>query len=327
MLPSSHNVPAILLDLVLTFGRDVTQDPTKLRGLLADLFAGQREIAELLALAGTCGVARELAALNLKALGDLDQEELVRRVEAEGDLAGNQAEWVVGCWVAALSSEHKPTGQEATAAGVPTLHQMHPDAPKQGLSVEYLLKRGRGLEHRGEREEAVALYELALQLAPTNPRARTLFKSARRVLKKNSGPSRRKGPDGGLPSGRSPRARRDGPRGPVKPAKSEPARDGALAKLRLIAGGPEAALGQAFSILGTTTVIGRDEQRCDILIPDPRASGVHATIHLEDAGFTLHDLESKNGTYHNHRRVTMSPLTSGDKIRIGYMVFIFSDER
>lgn len=75
--------------------------------------------------------------------------------------------------------------------------------------------------------------------------------------------------------------------------------------------------------------LGREET-CSIQIASPEISRRHTQLSLsEDARPQLTDLGSLNGTYLNGRRVTASPLSRGDKIRLGpHMGFklIFQDD-
>src|SRR5215471_3231920 len=55
---------------------------------------------------------------------------------------------------------------------------------------------------------------------------------------------------------------------------------------------------------------------CDIRVQHPSVSRVHAEIRWEHNTFVLCDLESKNGTYHNGRRVTEAYFGVGDSLRL-----------
>lgn len=64
-------------------------------------------------------------------------------------------------------------------------------------------------------------------------------------------------------------------------------------------------------------VIGRDNS-CDIVIPDRQISRNHANVVNTREGVFITDLESKNGTYHNNKRVlSRQLLEDGDTIQIG----------
>lgn len=70
---------------------------------------------------------------------------------------------------------------------------------------------------------------------------------------------------------------------------------------------------------GTSVVIGRSRQKCNIFIEtDPSVSGVHCEIGVRENGFYIKDLQSSNGTYINDTRViTESRLIAGNIIRLG----------
>lgn len=72
-------------------------------------------------------------------------------------------------------------------------------------------------------------------------------------------------------------------------------------------------------------VIGRSPD-CDVCIPDRRISRRHARVHWDGASFTLHDLDSANGTYLNGQRITIpEALRDGDQIEILGAFFTFWD--
>ena len=64
--------------------------------------------------------------------------------------------------------------------------------------------------------------------------------------------------------------------------------------------------------------VGRGYQN-DIILPDPYISADHAVIHLYENGWTVEDLNTKNGTYINNEKITSSQrnLASGDEIILG----------
>jgi hypothetical protein len=68
--------------------------------------------------------------------------------------------------------------------------------------------------------------------------------------------------------------------------------------------------------LGSATSLGRGPAN-DIVVADESVSGQHCRIRPEGGRFTLHDLESTNGTFVNDRRVGRHVLAEGDVIRIG----------
>jgi hypothetical protein len=81
-------------------------------------------------------------------------------------------------------------------------------------------------------------------------------------------------------------------------------------------------------IIKDTLVVGR-EPVCDIPIPDRKVSRQHATFTSSTKGVTLADLDSKNGTHHNGKRLRGEVrLEDGDIIQIALaqqFMFISSD--
>ncbi len=55
----------------------------------------------------------------------------------------------------------------------------------------------------------------------------------------------------------------------------------------------------------------------DVVLDDPCASRVHATIFRAEEGYVIEDMGSSNGTYVNDRRVTRTRLREGDRVQIG----------
>jgi len=75
-------------------------------------------------------------------------------------------------------------------------------------------------------------------------------------------------------------------------------------------------------------LIGRD-QECDLVIDDRQVSRKHARVYQTSEGVFLEDLESKNGTYVNHKRVEgVVQLFEGDVVQIALIqqfLFVSSD--
>lgn len=76
-------------------------------------------------------------------------------------------------------------------------------------------------------------------------------------------------------------------------------------------------------------LIGRDDEKCDLVIADRQVSRHHALISLEDDGYILKDLGSKNGTFVNGREIEgLHALQDGDEIQIAYcckLAFVGAD--
>ncbi|MGB0387917.1 MAG: FHA domain-containing protein [Ardenticatenaceae bacterium] len=80
--------------------------------------------------------------------------------------------------------------------------------------------------------------------------------------------------------------------------------------------------------LESTTIIGRDKRRAQVVLNDPRSSGEHARIQYQDGQFVLHDLASTNGTYWNKKKINSPmPLIDGDHLRFGRSEFMFKEVR
>ena len=72
----------------------------------------------------------------------------------------------------------------------------------------------------------------------------------------------------------------------------------------------------------TGATMGRAEQR-EITIPDPAASRNHAQLLNASGSWWVRDNGSVNGTFVNGRRVRETPLSPGDRVRIGATEFRF----
>ncbi len=87
--------------------------------------------------------------------------------------------------------------------------------------------------------------------------------------------------------------------------------------------GPEK--GRLCPIRVGATSIGRDADSA-VVINDASASGSHAEIIHDESGCRLRDLGSTNGTLLNGAKVTQKALKTGDQIRIGTTVLVFTQE-
>ncbi|HWA72245.1 MAG TPA: FHA domain-containing protein [Polyangiaceae bacterium] len=76
-----------------------------------------------------------------------------------------------------------------------------------------------------------------------------------------------------------------------------------------------------FTLLnGQELKAGRDPNQCGIVIHEPRISGVHATLKLENGQLLVRDENSNNGTLINNVRLSpsvWSPVPSGSLLRLG----------
>lgn len=69
------------------------------------------------------------------------------------------------------------------------------------------------------------------------------------------------------------------------------------------------------------TVFGREE--ADVDLGDPAVSSHHFQIEIMGADCFIRDLESRNGTYVNGRRVRYMELLPGDEVRAGRTILVF----
>ena len=71
------------------------------------------------------------------------------------------------------------------------------------------------------------------------------------------------------------------------------------------------------------TTLGRSET-CEVSIPLPTVSRLHARIEIEHERYVLFDAGSANGTFLNGTKVSgPAVLTDGDRIEIGHSVVRF----
>ena len=74
--------------------------------------------------------------------------------------------------------------------------------------------------------------------------------------------------------------------------------------------------GEAVPLSDDGVQIGRRPQN-DLVLADEKCSGRHAEVVFEDGGWVLRDLESRNGTLLDGKRVTELALTAFDEFTIG----------
>ncbi|MBK6518707.1 MAG: sigma 54-interacting transcriptional regulator [Polyangiaceae bacterium] len=76
-------------------------------------------------------------------------------------------------------------------------------------------------------------------------------------------------------------------------------------------------VGRIVAVVDRGVTIGRAES-CELSLDDTGLSRKHAQIQLVSGKYLLRDLDSRNGTFLNERRVDfVSPLEDGDRIRLG----------
>ena len=83
-------------------------------------------------------------------------------------------------------------------------------------------------------------------------------------------------------------------------------------------------IGQVYEINEDVTMIGRSDE-VNLVVSDTSISRKHAMIVQRADGFFLSDLGSTNGSFVNKEQVVEPlPLTEGDKVAIGHVVFKFT---
>jgi len=76
---------------------------------------------------------------------------------------------------------------------------------------------------------------------------------------------------------------------------------------------------------GTPRTVGRGP-RSDFVVDVTLLSRVHCRLQATQTELTVEDLGSTNGTFVNDRRVSESPLQSGDRLRLGRLELVVSQE-
>ena len=83
--------------------------------------------------------------------------------------------------------------------------------------------------------------------------------------------------------------------------------------------------GEVIALGVDVLTIGRSPHS-DLFLDDVTVSRHHARIILDDAGFTVEDLNSLNGTYVNRRRIERHQLSDGDELQIGKFKLAFLEQ-
>jgi len=78
---------------------------------------------------------------------------------------------------------------------------------------------------------------------------------------------------------------------------------------------------KAFSLPGETTIIGRRHD-CDLCIPLSVVSKRHCQLNQNNEAVKIRDLDSRNGTFLNGKRINETTVQAGDYIRIGPLTFL-----
>ena len=78
---------------------------------------------------------------------------------------------------------------------------------------------------------------------------------------------------------------------------------------------------KAFSLPSDTTIIGRRHD-CDLCIPLLPVSRRHCQLSQNKEALKIRDLDSRNGTFLNGKRIDEEALKAGDYIKIGPLTFL-----
>ncbi|MHC4632848.1 MAG: FHA domain-containing protein [Planctomycetota bacterium] len=78
---------------------------------------------------------------------------------------------------------------------------------------------------------------------------------------------------------------------------------------------------QAFPLPSNITLIGRRHD-CDLCIPLMPVSRKHCQLNQNKESLKIRDLDSRNGTFLNGKRIKEEKLKAGDYIKIGPLTFL-----
>jgi len=78
---------------------------------------------------------------------------------------------------------------------------------------------------------------------------------------------------------------------------------------------------KAFSVASGATIIGRRHD-CDLCIPLMVVSKRHCQLNQNKEAVKIRDLDSRNGTFLNGKRIDEATVKAGDYIRIGPLTFL-----
>lgn len=80
--------------------------------------------------------------------------------------------------------------------------------------------------------------------------------------------------------------------------------------------------GMDFRLFEGKNVIGTSAD-CDIVVTDAYLSARHCTVRYENGNFVVIDLDSRNGTFVNQKRISKEDLIDNDTVRLGKTEFKF----
>lgn len=76
-----------------------------------------------------------------------------------------------------------------------------------------------------------------------------------------------------------------------------------------------------FPLPSSVTTIGR-RHSCDLCIPLVSVSKKHCQLNHDGGVLKIRDLDSRNGTYLNGKRINEAVIQAGDSIKIGPLTFV-----
>jgi S1-C subfamily serine protease len=102
---------------------------------------------------------------------------------------------------------------------------------------------------------------------------------------------------------------------PTEPEAARGSEESSLTGKLTFLNGPRA--GERIGLAGSGIRIGREQSECEVVIPDPRISRLHAEVLRSGGRVLLVDRNSSNGTWVEGRRVAHHELRDGDIINFG----------
>ena len=93
-----------------------------------------------------------------------------------------------------------------------------------------------------------------------------------------------------------------------------------MPEIKFISGPME---GRILDLSAQKYTIGRKPNR-DLFFNDESCSGEHAELRLENNAWSIVDLQSSNGTWLNQKKVSSAVLASGDSVKIGESIFVYT---
>ncbi len=78
---------------------------------------------------------------------------------------------------------------------------------------------------------------------------------------------------------------------------------------------------KSFPLPSSVTTIGR-RHSCDLCVPLTSVSRKHCQLNHDDGVLKIRDLDSRNGTYLNGKRINEAAIQAGDSIKIGPLTFV-----